>query len=73
MPPVIPRHASAPTPMERHIDSVLAEFHGDARAAIGALLQNRDELLKDADRVASLSLLRRRCSAGARPARESEI
>lgn len=72
MPPVVPRHAPAPTLMERQIDSVLAEFHGDARSAIRALLHNRDELLKDADRVASLSLLRRRNSEGARPARESE-
>lgn len=66
MPPVVPRHAPALTLMERQIDSFLAAFDGNARAAIGALLHNRNELLKDADRVASLSLLRRRFSKGTR-------
>lgn len=70
MPPVVPKHAPASAPMERKIDSVLAEFHGDARAAIGALLYNRDELLRDADRAASLGFLRGRFSDGARPVPE---
>lgn len=58
------------SPVEGQIDSVLAEFDGDARAAIGALLHNREELLRDADRAASLGFLRGRFSEGARPARE---
>ncbi len=70
MPPVLPKQAPAPNPMERQIDSVLAEFDGNARAAIGALLHNRDELLRDADRAASLGFLRGRFSEGARPGSE---
>lgn len=70
MPPVVPNQAPAPKPMEQQIASVLAEFEGDARAAIGALLHNRDELLRDADRAASLGFLRGRFSEGARPVRE---
>jgi hypothetical protein len=70
MPPVMPKQAPAPNPMELQIDTVLAEFHGDARAAIGALLHNRDELLRDADRAASLGFLRGRFSEGARPVPE---
>lgn len=70
MPPVVLKQAPALKPMEQQIDSVLAEFEGDARAAIGALLHNRDELLRDADRAASLGFLRGRFSEGARPARE---
>jgi len=69
MPPVVLKQA-APKPMEQQIDSVLAEFDDDARAAIGALLHNRDELLRDADRAASLGFLRGRFSEGARPVRE---
>ena len=57
---------------EEKIDSMLAEFGGDARAAIGALLHNRDELLRDADRSASVGFLRGRFSQGARPVREAE-
>ncbi len=70
MPPVVLKQAPAPRPIEQQIDSVLAEFEGDARAAIGALLHNRDELLRDADRAASLGFLRGRFSEGARPVRE---
>lgn len=57
-------------PVETQIDTVLTEFNGDARAAIRALLHNREELLKDADRAASLGFLRGKFSAGARPIRE---
>lgn len=70
MPPVVPKQAPAPKPMELQIDTVLAEFDGDARAAIGALLHNRDELLRDADRAASLGFLGGRFSEGARPVPE---
>lgn len=70
MPPAVPKQAPAPNPMELQIDTVLAEFDGDARAAIGALLHNRDELLRDADRAASLGFLRGRFSEGARPVSE---
>lgn len=70
MPPVVPKQAPAPIPMELQIDTVLAEFHGDAPAAIGALLHNRDELLRDADRAASLGFLRGRFSEGTRPVSE---
>lgn len=70
MPPVVPKQAPAPNPMGLQIDTVLAEFHGDARAAIEPLLHNRDELLWDADRAASLGFLRGRFSEGARPFRD---
>lgn len=70
MPPIVLKQAPAPKPMEQQIDSVLAEFDGDARAAIGALLHNLDELLRDANRAASLGSLRGRFSQGARPVRE---
>lgn len=72
MPPVVLKQAPASKPMEQQIDPVLAEFEGDARAAIGALLHNSDELLRDADRAASLGFLRGRFSEGARPVRESK-
>ncbi len=67
-----PQSAPVPNPMEGKIDAVLAEFGGDARAAIGALLYNREELLRDADRAISLGFLRGKFSEGARPVRESE-
>ena len=59
-------------PVEGQVDTVIAEFGGDARAAVRALLHNREELLRDADRAASLGFLRGRFSEGARPAREPE-
>jgi len=59
-------------PMEGQVDAVIAEFGGDARAAVRALLHNREELLRDADRAASLGYLRGRFSEGARPAAEPE-
>ena len=58
--------------VEGQVDTVIAELGGDARAAIRALLHNRDELLRDADRPASLGFLCGRFSEGARPARERE-
>ncbi len=70
MPPVVLKQAPARKPMDQQIDTVLAEFDGDARAAIGALLYSRDELLRDADRATSLGFLRGRFSQGARPVRE---
>ena len=72
MPSAVPKQAPEQTPADAKIDSVLAEFGGDARAAIGALLHNREELLRDADRAASLGFLRGRFSEGARPVREAE-
>lgn len=68
----VPKQAPEQKPVEGKIDSVLAEFGGDARAAIGALLHNREELLRDADRAASLGFLRGRFSEGARPVREAK-
>ena len=59
-------------PVECQVDTVIAEFGGDARAAVRALLHNREELLRDADRAASLGFLRGRFSEGARPVREPE-
>ncbi|MGF7056228.1 hypothetical protein GGC47_005444 [Bosea sp. OAE752] len=70
MPPIVLKQASVPKLMEQQIDSVLVEFEGDARAAIGALLHNREELLRDADRAASLGFLGGRFSEGARPVRK---
>ena len=46
MPPIVLKQASVPKLMEQQIDSVLVEFEGDARAAIGALFHNREELLR---------------------------
>jgi len=57
-------------PVEGQVDAVIAEFGGDARAAVRALLHNREELLRDADRAASLGFLRGRFSEGARPVAE---
>ena len=37
----------APFPSEEDVDSVLAEFDGDARAAIRALLSDMDLLARD--------------------------
>lgn len=68
----VPKTPPERTPVDRKIDSVLAEFGGDARAAIGALLHNREELLRDADRAASLGFLWGRFSEGARPFRDPE-
>lgn len=59
-------------PVEGQVDAVIAEFGGDARAAVRALLHNREELLRDADRAASLGFLRGRFSEGARLVREAE-
>lgn len=70
MPPVVPEQAPTPTLMERQIGSVLAEFDGNARTAIGASRHNRDELLKDASRAALLGFLRGRFSDGARPVQQ---
>jgi hypothetical protein len=67
-----PRAEPIPNPVEGQVDAVIAEFGGDARAAVRALLHNRDELLRDADRAASLGYLRGRFSEGARPARDPE-
>jgi hypothetical protein len=66
----VPKQPSAHPVVDGKIDSILAEFGGDARAAIGALLHNREELLRDADRAASLGFLRGKFSEGARAARE---
>lgn len=66
MSPAQPVQAAAPNPLDSRIDQVLADFKGDARATIGALLLNRDEILRDADKAASVGYLRGRFSAGAR-------
>ena len=58
--------AAAPKPLDSRIDGALADFAGDARAKIGALLLNRDEILRDADKAASVGNLRGRVSQGAR-------
>ena len=70
MQPVVLKQAPAPNLMEQPINSLLGQFDGDARAAIGALLHNCDGLLRDADPAASLGFLRGRFSEGARPVRE---
>lgn len=67
MPSAEPAQAAEPIPVDVRIDATLADFGGDARAAIGALLLNRDEILRDADRAISVGYLRGRFSEGARP------
>jgi hypothetical protein len=52
---------------EAEVDEVLAEFEGDARAAIRALLDDQTTLLADADRSVSRGYLRGLFSLGARP------
>ena len=64
--------AAAPEPVDSRVDAILADFAGDSRAVIAALLHNRDELLRDADRASSLGFLRGRFSEGARPVRDGE-
>lgn len=68
-----PAQVTAPNPLDSRIDAMLANFQGDARATIGALLLNRDEILRDADKAASVGYLRGRFSQGARaPVHEPE-
>lgn len=68
----LPKSDSSPSPVDGQIDAILEEFAGDARAAIGALIINREELLRDADRSASVGFLRGRFSEGARPVRDQQ-
>ncbi|AOO82200.1 hypothetical protein BHK69_18710 [Bosea vaviloviae] len=51
---------------EQEIDDVLAEFDGDARAAIRALLHDQAELIRDAQQAVSRGFIRGAFSAGAR-------
>lgn len=51
---------------EAEIDEVLAEFDGDARAAIRALLDDQATLIDDAQQAVSRGFLRGRFSEGAR-------
>ncbi len=59
--------APEPNAIEAEIDEVLAEFGGDWRAAIGALLHDLSAVLLDADRSSSRGFLRGRFFTGARP------
>jgi hypothetical protein len=52
--------------MPDRADELLSEFRGDARAAIAALLEDRDALLLAADSATSRGFLRGRFSDGAR-------
>lgn len=68
-----PAQVTAPNPPDSRIDAMLANFRGDARATIGALLLNRDKILRDADKAASVGYLRGRFSQRARaPVHEPE-
>jgi hypothetical protein len=51
---------------EAEIDEVLAEFDGDARAAIRALLDDQATLIDDAQQAVSRGFLRGRFAEGAR-------
>ncbi len=56
------------------VDEVLAEFGGDARAAIRALLDDQATLVADAEEAVSRGFLRGRFSEGARrPVVEDEV
>lgn len=63
-----PEPALAPegAPVANRADEILATFHGNARAAISALLDDRDVLLAAADEATSRGFLRGRFSEGAR-------
>jgi hypothetical protein len=69
-----PAWAPEPVAIETEIDEVLAEFGGDARAAIRALLIDMTTLQLDANRSSSRGFLRGWFSDGARPeARSDEL
>jgi len=56
------------------VDEVLAEFDGDARAAIRALLDDQLTLVADAEEAVSRGFLRGKFSEGARrPAVDDEV
>ncbi|POR55120.1 hypothetical protein [Bosea psychrotolerans] len=55
-----------PEVSEQDIDDVLAEFDGDARAAIRALLHDQAALIRDAQQAVSRGFIRGVFSAGAR-------
>ncbi len=59
---------------QAEVDQVLAEFGGDARAAIRALLDDLATLVDDAEEAVSRGFLRGRFSEGARrPVVEDEV
>lgn len=77
MSPTEPREAPEPSPYAEEAREVLAEFGGDAEAAIAALLHDLDALsvdraalLQDADRAVSRGFIRGVFSAGARRERD---
>lgn len=51
---------------EAEVDDVLAEFGGDARAAVRALLDDQATLIADAQEAVSRGFLRGKFSEGAR-------
>lgn len=67
-----PARAPEPDVIEAEIDEILAEFGGDPRAAIRALLLDMTELQLDANRSSSRGFLRGWFSAGARPEAQSD-
>jgi hypothetical protein len=63
-----------PQVSEQEIDEVLAEFDGNARAAIRALLHDQAALIRDAQQAVSRGFIRGVFSAGARrPDIEDEV
>ena len=54
------REPEAPAITDADVDAALAEFNGDAREAIRALLHDLDALARDADRLVSHGYVRGR-------------
>jgi hypothetical protein len=69
-----PLEKTDPEVSEQEIDEVLAEFDGDARAALRALLHDQAELIRDAQQAVSRGFIRGVFAAGARrPDAEDEV
>ncbi len=61
-----PLEKTEPEVSEQEIDEVLAEFNGDARTAIRALLHDQAVLIRDAQQAVSRGFIRGLFTAGAR-------
>jgi len=65
-------HIPLPDATETEIDSVLAEFRGDPRAAIGALLLDLTLIIEDAQAAVSRGYARGRLLVFRRPGASDE-
>jgi hypothetical protein len=65
-------HTPLPDATETEIDAVLAEFGGDPRAAIGALLEDPTQIIADSQAAVSSGYVRGRLLAFRRPDAQDE-